>query len=187
MSKVIYDTNNDGKVNAADIADAVPTGAITDNMLSNDPNHIKARLSSHMADNANPHTVTATQAGALPATGGHVSGVLSVGNYIRFYPYSKTPGFRRCDTYLHSVSNTILMAFRDENNDSANGEMQINFGTVYHSNNTGKLYVGTGSPEGVLSAPIGALYQRTDGGASTTLYAKESGTGNTGWKAVQTV
>ena len=52
MTKVIYDTNDDGKVNAADIADAVPTGAITDNMLSNDPNHIKARLSSHMADYA---------------------------------------------------------------------------------------------------------------------------------------
>lgn len=51
MSKVIYDDNDDGKVNAADIADAVPTGAITDDMLSNDPNHIKARLSSHMADN----------------------------------------------------------------------------------------------------------------------------------------
>jgi hypothetical protein len=53
MTKVIYDTNNDGKVNAADIADAVPTGAITDAMLSNDPNHIKARLSSHMADYVN--------------------------------------------------------------------------------------------------------------------------------------
>lgn len=52
MSKAIYDDNDDGKVNAADIADAVPTGAITDDMLSNDPNHIKARLSSHEADNA---------------------------------------------------------------------------------------------------------------------------------------
>ncbi len=55
MSKVIYDDNDDGKVNAADIADAVPTGAITDNMLSNDPNHIKARLSSHMAENTTEH------------------------------------------------------------------------------------------------------------------------------------
>lgn len=40
---------------------------------------------------------------------------------------------------------------------------------------------GTGSPEGVVTAPIGALYTRTDGGAGTTLYVKESGTGNTGW------
>ena len=42
---------------------------------------------------------------------------------------------------------------------------------------------GSGSPEGVLTAPVGSLYTRTDGGASTTLYVKESGAGNTGWVA----
>ena len=42
---------------------------------------------------------------------------------------------------------------------------------------------GTGSPEGVVTAIVGALYSRTDGGAGTTLYVKESGTGNTGWVA----
>jgi hypothetical protein len=42
---------------------------------------------------------------------------------------------------------------------------------------------GTGSPEGVLTAPQGSLYTRTDGGANTTLYVKESGAGNTGWVA----
>lgn len=42
---------------------------------------------------------------------------------------------------------------------------------------------GTGSPEGSVTAAIGSLYTRTDGGASTTLYVKESGTGNTGWVA----
>ncbi len=46
---------------------------------------------------------------------------------------------------------------------------------------------GSGSPEGVVTAGIGELYSRTNGGASTTLYVKESGTGNTGWKAVQTL
>jgi hypothetical protein len=40
---------------------------------------------------------------------------------------------------------------------------------------------GTGSPETVVSAPVGSLFLRTNGGASTTLYVKESGTGNTGW------
>lgn len=43
--------------------------------------------------------------------------------------------------------------------------------------------VGAGSPEGVLVAKVGTLYLRTDGGALTTLYVKESGTGNTGWVA----
>lgn len=41
----------------------------------------------------------------------------------------------------------------------------------------------TGSPEGVLVGRVGDLAIRTDGGASTTLYVKESGTGNTGWAA----
>jgi len=42
---------------------------------------------------------------------------------------------------------------------------------------------GTGSPEGFVTAPVGKLYTRTDGGAGTTLYVKESGTGNIGWVA----
>lgn len=45
------------------------------------------------------------------------------------------------------------------------------------------LHTGTGSPEGVVTAPVGDLYRRRDGGAATTLYVKESGTGNTGWAA----
>jgi hypothetical protein len=39
------------------------------------------------------------------------------------------------------------------------------------------------SPEGVVVAPRGSVYQRTDGGAGTSIYIKESGTGNTGWVA----
>lgn len=42
---------------------------------------------------------------------------------------------------------------------------------------------GEGTPQSVVTAPVGTLYVRTDGGASTTLYVKESGTGNTGWVA----
>jgi hypothetical protein len=41
---------------------------------------------------------------------------------------------------------------------------------------------GTGSPEGVVTAPISSLYLRkTLGGTGTTLYVKESGSGNVGW------
>lgn len=42
---------------------------------------------------------------------------------------------------------------------------------------------GSGSPEAVVTAPIGSLYSNTAGGASTTLYVKTSGAGNTGWTA----
>jgi hypothetical protein len=42
---------------------------------------------------------------------------------------------------------------------------------------------GTGSPEGVVTAPVGSLYARSDGGTGTVIYRKESGAGNTGWTA----
>lgn len=42
---------------------------------------------------------------------------------------------------------------------------------------------GAGTPEAAVTAPVGSLFLRTDGGATTTLYVKTSGTGNTGWTA----
>ena len=42
---------------------------------------------------------------------------------------------------------------------------------------------GVGTPEGAVTAVVGSLFTRTDGGASTTLYVKETGAGNTGWVA----
>lgn len=42
---------------------------------------------------------------------------------------------------------------------------------------------GAGSPEGVVTGDVGSLWTRTDGGAGTTLYVKETGAGNTGWVA----
>lgn len=47
----------------------------------------------------------------------------------------------------------------------------------------GRLRFGEGSPEAVVAAPVGTLYMREDGGAGTTLYVKESGSGDTGWVA----
>jgi hypothetical protein len=45
------------------------------------------------------------------------------------------------------------------------------------------IRAGTGTPEAVVTAPVGSIFLRTDGGASTTLYVKQSGSGNTGWTA----
>jgi hypothetical protein len=56
-------------------------------------------------------------------------------------------------------------------------------GAVSVSGTAATFTSGTGSPESVKTAPVGSLYTRTDGGASTTLYVKESGAGNTGWIA----
>ena len=43
------------------------------------------------------------------------------------------------------------------------------------------IFAGTGTPEGAQTAVVGSLFMRSDGGANTSLYVKESGTGNTGW------
>ena len=47
-----------------------------------------------------------------------------------------------------------------------------------------RFYVGVGSPEGNITAPPGAIYQ--DKGSPGGLYIKDTGTGNMGWKKVQT-
>jgi hypothetical protein len=44
-------------------------------------------------------------------------------------------------------------------------------------------FAGSGSPEGAVTAVVGSLWSRTNGGGGTSLYVKESGTGNTGWVA----
>jgi len=63
------------------------------------------------------------------------------------------------------------------NSDSFNLTSQLYF------NNNNYIQSGSGSPEGVVAAPVGSLFLRTDGSTSTTLYVKTSGTGNTGWTA----
>jgi hypothetical protein len=54
------------------------------------------------------------------------------------------------------------------------GLLQISGFTIQGGNNT---------PEGAVTAPVGSIFMRLDGSTGTTLYAKESGTGNTGWVA----
>ncbi len=57
-----------------------------------------------------------------------------------------------------------------------------NGGYLFGTSDRG-IYNGAGSPEGAITATAGALYLRTNGGTGTTLYVKETGTGNTGWVA----
>jgi hypothetical protein len=72
-----------------------------------------------------------------------------------------------------------------------NGVRYVNFNTnsylhaeVTIDTTTGPTVTsGTGTPQSAVTAPVGSLFIRSDGGANTTLYVKESGTGNTGWVA----
>jgi len=58
--------------------------------------------------------------------------------------------------------------------------------SAYYYMGAGSTFItsGTGSPEGVVTAPIGSIFTRTDApSAITCLYVKTSGAGNTGWTA----
>jgi hypothetical protein len=48
---------------------------------------------------------------------------------------------------------------------------------------SGGIVFCAGTPESQITAVVGTIAMRTDGGASTTLYVKESGSGNMGWVA----
>jgi len=67
---------------------------------------------------------------------------------------------------------------------SASTRDSVFVGPLRSGSGTGpKWSSGTGIPEGVVTAPVGSLFSRTDGGALTSLYVKETGVGNTGWVA----
>lgn len=48
-----------------------------------------------------------------------------------------------------------------------------------------RVFQGVGTPEASIAAGVGSLYMRTDGGTDTSIYRKESGSGDTGWVAVK--
>lgn len=45
------------------------------------------------------------------------------------------------------------------------------------------ITMGYGTPESNVTKQVGSIFLRLDGGANTSFYVKESGTGNTGWIA----
>lgn len=49
-----------------------------------------------------------------------------------------------------------------------------------------QFIAGSGTPESAVTGNVCDLFMRSDGGAGTALYVKETGTGNTGWSAAAT-
>lgn len=67
---------------------------------------------------------------------------------------------------------------------SASTRDSLFLGPLRVGSSTGpKWSSGAGTPEGAVTAPVGSIFSRTDGGAATSMYVKETGTGNTGWVA----
>lgn len=71
------------------------------------------------------------------------------------------------------------------------GSVALGIGRICHSTDaianggtpTDCWWTGTGSPNSVVSAAVGSFYAQRDGGAGTSIWFKESGSGNTGWLA----
>lgn len=81
---------------------------------------------------------------------------------------------------FYTAANNTTLTGTDRGGVNSAGDWDF-AGSVRVSGTTATQSSGTGSPEGVVTAVVGSTYTRTDGGAGTTFYVKESGTGNTGW------
>lgn len=102
----------------------------------------------------------------------HTTGTVSDGGvswtYIDSYPNLLNEGWG------NELSNNVVNRF---------GTAATLDATVNRGNKWDGCYTHSASPEGVVTAPVGSICKNTAGGASTTLYVKTSGTGNTGWTA----
>ena len=63
------------------------------------------------------------------------------------------------------------------------GTTNLSFPTKINMFGNVSISAGLGTPEGAVTASQGSLFLRNDGGAGTSMYVKESGSGNTGWVA----
>jgi len=67
--------------------------------------------------------------------------------------------------------------------DTMYAENGIRFRTSDGTRQDRGIFLGSGSPEGLVAANPGSLYLNQAGGAGATLWVKETGGGNTGWIA----
>jgi hypothetical protein len=152
-------------------------------------------------DSTGAAVVKVNQLGALVVTGGGNANVQTefLTDATNSVAYLKTSqGSNYAWLLTNRTATNVLFSLRGAASQSANlQEWQNSSGTPLASvNASGALFApkycytatvcdwaGAGTPEGTVTAAVGSTYRRTDGGASTTFYVKESGAGNTGWIA----
>lgn len=127
----------------------------------------------------------ASGANTAGATGPNMLMIVSGGiGYLQGYNFST--GLKIPFSISGSVIYVEATAEAQPDNSRDWGTASFRFANVYAKNlrpgdGTCIWTTGVGSPEGVIAAAVGSLYTRTDGGAGTTLYVKETGASNTGW------
>lgn len=85
-----------------------------------------------------------------------------------------------------NLSQSLIFAPHNDDDTGWDWSKQIVFtdrSKIEIGNNGIGIIVGTGSPEGNVTAPTGCIYLQQNG----PVYVKTSGTGNTGWRQVQTL
>jgi hypothetical protein len=151
---------------------AGPTAGTTRVMTTPDANFTAARTDASQTFGGDQNFVNLYIAGSTKKYLVYVDG----SNNLRFVRYSSGGSYEDIPLDIDVTSNVKVNT----------GNLIVGTsgkGVVFSGNNNVAWTCGTGTPEGVVTAPVGSLFTRTNGGANTTLYVKESGTGNTGWVA----
>ncbi len=116
----------------------------------------------------------------IPSSGDWWSGGYSKVNTDGTHEIGKYLDWHATDADV--TDNTYRMTNTADDAMTFSGSLTVN-GDLKVSGTSAVWSSGTGTPEAVVTAPVGSMFTRTDGGTGTTLYVKETGTGNTGWVA----
>lgn len=126
------------------------------------------------AGRANRYVLDRCASGAQPlltlADGSSLAG-------LRFY--DKNGGARHVRTSASASDSLTGVAYYENAVDAGPIQVFKNSVGAVHG-----LYSGNGSPQGVITAGVGSIYLRTNGGSGLLVYVKASGTGNTGWQEI---
>ncbi|WP_025683745.1 phage tail protein [Paenibacillus maysiensis] len=156
------------------------------------------------------NTAKATADAALPKSGGQINGTFSVRHPSQLsqtagstqdIAYFGAPSSNETGLFIRQVRfangqnwDTSATDIRRRTDATDQAVLRFQGDDIYFQNADASWtslrslkannFSGNGSPEGAITAPVGSLYRRWDGGPSSTLYVKESGAGNIGWRAV---